>query len=73
MIQKVAFGLIGGGILVALGYFLYWFFTTSGIALGFKIAIALVVVGIVLLLAGVIWERYQAAKKEEEEFKEVKY
>ena len=65
MIQKLAFLLIGGGVLVALGFFLKWFFATSVIALGFRIAIAIVIVGILLLLASVGWERYRAAKKEE--------
>ena len=72
--QKAAFILIGGGGLVALGFFFQWFFATSLISLGFRIAIAAVIVGILLLLALVGWERYRVAKKkEEDEFKEVKY
>ncbi len=65
---------IGGGGLVALGFFLQWFFATSLISLGFRIAIAAVIVGILLLLALAGWERYRVArKKEKDEFKEVKY
>ena len=72
--QKVAFVLIGGGVLVALGFFLTWFFSTSFISLGFRIAVAVVIVGVLLLLASVGWERYRAVgKKEEDELKEVKY
>ena len=71
MIQKLAFLLVGGGVLVALGFFLEWFFATSLIALGFRIAIAVIIVGILLLLAAVGWERYRAAKKEE--FEEVEH
>jgi len=72
--QKIAFILIGGGGLVALGFFFQWFFATSLISLGFRIAIAAVIAGIILLLASVSWERYRAVKKkEEDEFKEVKY
>ena len=74
MIQKVAFALIGGGVIAALVYFFKWFFETSLIALGFRIAIAVVIVGVLLALAGAGWERYKAAKKgKEKEFKEVKY
>ena len=72
--QKVAFVLIGGGVLVALGFFFKWFFITPFISLGFRIAIAVVIVGVLLLLASVGWERYRAVrKKEDDEFKEVKY
>ena len=38
--QKVAFILIGGGVLAALGFFFGWFFATPFISLGFRIAIA---------------------------------
>ena len=72
--QKIAFILIGGGVLVALGFFLKWFFVTSFISLGFRIAIAVVILGVLLLLASAGWERYRVSqKKEEDKFKEVKY
>jgi hypothetical protein len=70
--QKVAFILIGGGIVAALVFFFKWFFATSLISLGFRIAIAAVIVGGLILLASVIWERYRAAKKEKFD-KEVKH
>jgi len=73
-VQKIAFILIGGGVLVALGFFLRWFFLTSFISLGFRIAIAVVIAGVLLLLASISWERYRISKrKEEDKFKEVKY
>ena len=72
--QKIAFILISGGGLVALGFFFQWFFATSLISLGFRIAVAVVMVGVLILLASVGWDRFRAArKKEEDEFKEVKY
>ena len=73
MIQRLAWLLIVGGVLAALGFFLKWFFATSLISLGFRITIGVVIVGILLLLASAIWERYRAAKGKEKEFKEVKY
>ena len=69
--QMVAFILIGGGVLTAVGFFLKWFFTTSLISLGFRIAVAVVLVGIVLLLISAGWGRYRATKTEK--FKEVKH
>lgn len=71
--QRIAFILIGGGILAALGFFLKWFFGTSVVSLGFRIAIGAVIVGVILLLAAAGWERYRATKGKEDEFKEVKY
>ncbi|MFC1924103.1 hypothetical protein ACFLXA_01890 [Chloroflexota bacterium] len=73
MIQKIALLLIGGGLLTALGFFFWWFFSDSSLNLGFRIAIAIVIVGFLLILASVGWERYRAARGKEKEFKEVKY
>ncbi len=73
MIQKIALILIGGGALTALGFFFWWFFRTELLNLGFRIAIAVALVGVLLLLASAGWGRYQAAKGKEKEFKEVKY
>lgn len=73
MLQRVAFVLIAGGMLAALVYFLKWFFTIQFIALGFRIAIAVVILGLLLLLAAIVWDRYRTAKKEKEHLKEVKY
>ena len=73
MIQRIAMIFIGGGALTALSFFFWWFFRTSLFNLGFRIAIGVVVLGIVLLLASAGWERYLAIKGKEKEFKEVKY
>lgn len=73
MIQRIALFLIGGGALTAFGFFLWWFFRTSFLNLGFRIAVGVVIVGIVMLLASAGWERYRATKGKEKEFKEVKY
>lgn len=73
MIQRIALFLIGGGVLTALGFFFWWFFRTSLLNLGFRIAIGVSMVGVVLLLASAGWERYRAGKGKEKEFKEVKY
>ena len=59
--------------MTALGFFLKWFFATSLISLGFRIAIGVVMVGVLLLIASVGWERYHAAKGKEKDFEEVKY
>jgi len=73
VIERIALVLIGGGTLTAMGFFFYWFFKTSFLNLGFRIAIGAVIVGFVLLLASAGWERYRAAKGKEKDFKEVKY
>jgi len=62
VIQRIALVLIGGGALTALGFFFWWFFRVSFLNLGFRIAIAVVLVGILLLLVSAGWERYRAAK-----------
>lgn len=73
MIQRIALVLIGGGALTALSFFFWWFFRTSFLNLGFRIAIGVVLFGILLLLASAGWERYRAVEGKEKEFKEVKY
>ncbi|RLC92271.1 MAG: hypothetical protein DRI39_08535 [Chloroflexi bacterium] len=73
VIQRTAFLLIVGGVLAGLGFFLKWFFATSLISLGFRIAAGVVIAGIVLLLMTTAWERYRAARGKDDEFKEVKY
>ena len=73
MIQIIGMVLIGGGALTGLGFFLWWFITTSDITLFWRITIGVVIVGVVILLASVGWERYRALKGKEKEFKEVKY
>lgn len=73
MIQRIAFVLLGVGILAVLGFLFWWFITAPDISLFWKITMGIVIVGIFLLLAVAGWERYQASKGKEEEFKEVKY
>lgn len=73
MIQRIALVLIGGGVLTALGFFFWWFFSDSSLNLGFRIAIAVIIVGVFLILASAGWERYRAFKGKEKDFKEVKY
>ena len=67
--QKLAFALIGIGILVIIGYFAKGFFTAADIPLALRIAAGAAILGVILLLASIIRERFRAAK--EEEFKEV--
>lgn len=69
--QNLAFVLIGGGILAAIGYFLYWFFDAADIPLGFKIASAAIIVGTFMLLTVAVWQRMKSSK--DEDFKGVKY
>jgi hypothetical protein len=73
VIQKVAFVLIGGGVLTALGFSMWLFITAPDLALIWKIILGIVVVGIFLMLVQAGWERYRASKGKEEDFKEVKY
>jgi undecaprenyl pyrophosphate phosphatase UppP len=69
--QRIAFGLIGIGVLVIIGYLVRGFFTSPFIPLAFKVAAVAIVLGFVLLISSVIRERYQSAKKEED-LKEIK-
>lgn len=73
MIQRIAFFLIGGGVLTALGFSMWLFITAHDISLFWRITMGVVIVGIFLLLAVAGWERYRASKGKEKEFKEVKY
>lgn len=54
----------GGGI--AVGYLFYWFFSevADSIPMPLRIAIAAVVIGLLLLLISIGWERYKASKEE---------
>ena len=73
MIQKIALVLIGAGVLSAFGYSLWWVITAHDISLFWRIAIGVIIVGSLLILASVGWERYRTGKGKEKEFKEVKY
>ena len=69
IMEKVAFALIGGGVVILIGYFCRGFFTAAGIPLVLRIAVGIVGLGLVLLLASIGWRRYKSTKKDD--FKEV--
>jgi len=69
--QKVAFILIGLGILVLIGWSVRGFFMASEISLLIKIAVGAVSVGVLILIGVAIKDRLKKAKTDE--FKEVKY
>ncbi len=69
--QKVAFILIGLGILVLIGWSVKGFFMASEIPLLIKIAVGVVSVGVLILIGVAIRDRLKKAKTEK--FKEVKY
>lgn len=59
------------GLVVAIGYLLYWFFSAvaESIPMPLKVAIVAAATGLLLLFISIGRERYKAYKKEE--FKEV--
>ena len=69
--QKVAFILIGLGILVLLGWSVKGFFMDSEISLLIKIAVGAVGIGVTILIEVAIKDRLRKAKTDE--FKGVKY
>jgi len=69
--QKIAFILIGLGILVLIGWSVKGFFMASEISLLIKIAVGAVSVGVLILIGVAIRDRLKKAKTEK--FKEVKY
>ena len=69
--QKVAFILIGLGILVLIGWSVKGFFMAGEISLLIKIAVGAVGVGVLILIGVAIRDRLKKAKTDE--FKEVKY
>jgi hypothetical protein len=69
MWQKVAFILIGLGVLVLIGWWVKVFFLASDIPLLIRIAVGAVGVGILILLGIVFKDRLARAKKDD--FKEV--
>jgi len=70
--QKVAFVLIGLGILVLIGWSVKGFFMDSEVSLLIKIAVGAIGVGVLILIGVVIKDRLKKGG-EEDEFKEVKY
>jgi len=69
--QKIAFILIGLGILVLLGWSVKGFFMASDIALLVKIAVGAIGIGMLILIGVAIKDRLKKSKTDE--FKEVKY
>jgi len=69
MWQKVAFILIGIGVLVIIGYGVKGFFLDADIHLLIRIAISVIGAGILILLGAAIKDRIKKAKTED--FKEV--
>lgn len=73
MMQKIALAIIGGGILVMLGFFIESLASDSDFPIGFSIGIAVVMGGCLILLISIALERYRSWKGEDKDFKEVKY
>ena len=69
--QKVAFVLIGLGILALGGWSVQGFFMNSGISLFVKIAAGAIGIGVFILIGVAIKDRVK--KGGDDEFKEVKY
>jgi len=69
MWQKLAFGLIGAGVLVLIGWAVKGFFMASEIHLLIRIAVGTIGVGVLVLIVVVIKDRLAKAKTED--FKEV--
>ena len=69
MWQKIAFILIGLGVLVLIGWSVKEFFTDSDISLLIRIAVGAIGAGVLVLLGVAIKDRLARAKKDD--FKEV--
>ena len=69
MWQNIAFGLIGIGVLILIGWGVRGFFMASDIPLLIRIAVGAIGVGILVLIGVVIRDRRDKAKTED--FKEV--
>jgi membrane protein implicated in regulation of membrane protease activity len=70
--RKLGAILLIGGIGVAAGYLLYWFFSAvaESIPTPLKVAIVAAAIGLLLLVLSIIRDRLKASK-EEEAFREV--
>ena len=69
MYQKLAFSLIGLGILVLVGWGVGVFFMADTVPLAIRIAVAVVALGVLILIGVAIKDRLAKAKTES--FKEV--
>jgi hypothetical protein len=72
-LRRIGGILLGIGLVILIGWGLYWFFRLAFLSLPLpvKIAIASIAVGLIILLASLGWERFRASKEEKEKFKEV--
>ncbi|MFC2017756.1 hypothetical protein ACFLTQ_00430 [Chloroflexota bacterium] len=73
MLKKFALVVIAGGLLVMLVYFIGAIFSDSDIPNGFRIGVAVVMAGSLILLIAVGWERYRAWKGEDDDFRGLKF
>jgi hypothetical protein len=72
-LRKIGGILLAVGLGILIGWGLYWFFRLAflWLPLPVKIAVAAIMIGLIILLASLGWERYRASKEEKEKFKEV--
>jgi len=72
-LRKIGGILLAVGLVIFVGWALYWFFRLAFLELPLpvKIAIAAIAVGLIILLASLGRERYRASREEKEKFKEV--
>jgi hypothetical protein len=69
VLQRIAFGLIGLGVLVLIGWGARGFFTSSDVPLVVRICVGAIGVGVVVLVGIAVKDRISKGKKET--FKEV--
>lgn len=72
-VQYVSWALIGVGVTGLIFYALKGFFTHPEAAMWAKALVGLAVVGFILLLGYVIYDRYRKARKEPKDIREVKH
>ena len=65
MWQKVAFALIGIGVVVIIGYGVKGFFLSADVPLAVRIAIGVIGAGILILLGAAIKDRIKKAKTDD--------
>jgi len=65
MLQNIAFGLIGIGVLALIGWAAQGFFTADDIPLLIRIAVGAVGAGVLILIGVVIRDRIKKAKDED--------
>jgi hypothetical protein len=72
-LRKIGGILLAVGLGILIGWGLYWFFRLAFLELPLpvKIAIAAIVVGLIILLTSLVWERHRASSEEKEKFKGV--